>query len=48
MGITLPFTRTFDRTHRKRRSRFENGRIAELWDVGQEIPQDLPNEFGMF
>ena len=28
--------------------RFENGRIAELWDIGQAIPQDSPNEFGMF
>lgn len=28
--------------------RFENDRIAELWDVGQEIPQDSPNEHGMF
>jgi predicted SnoaL-like aldol condensation-catalyzing enzyme len=28
--------------------RFENDRIAELWDVGQAIPQDSPNENGMF
>ena len=28
--------------------RFEDGRIAEMWDVGQEIPQDSPNENGMF
>jgi predicted SnoaL-like aldol condensation-catalyzing enzyme len=28
--------------------RFENGRIAELWDVGQAIPENSPNEFGMF
>jgi predicted SnoaL-like aldol condensation-catalyzing enzyme len=28
--------------------RFENDRIAELWDVGQAIPQDSPNEHGMF
>jgi predicted SnoaL-like aldol condensation-catalyzing enzyme len=28
--------------------RFENDRIAELWDVGQEIPADSPNEHGMF
>lgn len=28
--------------------RFENERIAELWDVGQEIPEDSPNEYGMF
>jgi predicted SnoaL-like aldol condensation-catalyzing enzyme len=28
--------------------RFENDRIAELWDVGQEIPKDSPNEHGMF
>lgn len=28
--------------------RFENDRIAELWDVGQAIPQESPNEYGMF
>lgn len=28
--------------------RFENGRIAEMWDVGQAIPHDSPNEHGMF
>jgi predicted SnoaL-like aldol condensation-catalyzing enzyme len=28
--------------------RFENGRVAELWDLGQPIPDDSPNENGMF
>lgn len=28
--------------------RFEGDRIAELWDVAQEIPADLPNENGPF
>jgi predicted SnoaL-like aldol condensation-catalyzing enzyme len=28
--------------------RFENGRIAELWDVGQEVPEESPNQYGMF
>ena len=28
--------------------RFEEGRIAELWDVGQGVPEDSPNQFGMF
>jgi predicted SnoaL-like aldol condensation-catalyzing enzyme len=28
--------------------RFENDRIAELWDVGQAVPADSPNEHGMF
>jgi predicted SnoaL-like aldol condensation-catalyzing enzyme len=28
--------------------RFEQGRIAELWDVGQEVPQESPNQYGMF
>ena len=28
--------------------RFENGRIAELWDVGQPVPKDSPNQHGMF
>ena len=28
--------------------RFEGDRIAELWDVGQEVPADSPNTNGMF
>ena len=28
--------------------RFEDGRIAELWDIGQEAPLDSPNQAGMF
>src|SRR5262245_4845036 len=28
--------------------RFENGKIAELWDIGQEIPKDSPNQYGVF
>ena len=28
--------------------RFEGDRIAELWDVGQEVPKDSPNQYGMF
>lgn len=28
--------------------RFENGRIVEMWDVGQQIPKDSPNTLGMF
>jgi len=28
--------------------RFENDRIAELWDVGQAIPSESPNEYGAF
>lgn len=28
--------------------RFEEGRIVELWDVGQPIPPSSPNEHGMF
>jgi predicted SnoaL-like aldol condensation-catalyzing enzyme len=28
--------------------RFEEGRIAELWDLGMEIPADSPNRLGMF
>lgn len=28
--------------------RFENGLIAEMWDMGQEVPKDSPNELGMF
>lgn len=28
--------------------RFEDDRIAELWDVGMEAPKDSPNRNGMF
>ena len=28
--------------------RFENSRIVELWDLGQPVPEDSPNQFGMF
>ena len=28
--------------------RFEDGRIVELWDVGQGVPENSPNQFGMF
>jgi len=28
--------------------RFESGRIVELWDVGQPLPEDSPNQYGMF
>ena len=27
--------------------RFEGNLIAELWDVGQTVPADSPNEHGM-
>ncbi len=28
--------------------RFENDLIVEMWDVGQQTPENLPNENGMF
>ncbi len=28
--------------------RFENGLIAELWDIGQAVPENSPNINGMF
>lgn len=28
--------------------RFQKGRIAELWDLGQPIPETSPNQYGMF
>lgn len=28
--------------------RFKGGRIEELWDIGQPVPQDSPNQHGMF
>jgi predicted SnoaL-like aldol condensation-catalyzing enzyme len=28
--------------------RFKNGRVVELWDLGQAIEKDSPNENGMF
>jgi predicted SnoaL-like aldol condensation-catalyzing enzyme len=28
--------------------RFDQGRIVELWDLGQPIPEKSPNQYGMF
>lgn len=28
--------------------RFQDGKIIEMWDTGQEIPEDCPNENGAF
>ena len=28
--------------------RFEEGRIVELWDLGQPVPKESPNQHGMF
>jgi predicted SnoaL-like aldol condensation-catalyzing enzyme len=28
--------------------RFEDGKIAEMWDIGQMQPDPMPNELGMF
>ncbi|WP_421385208.1 nuclear transport factor 2 family protein [Bacillus salacetis] len=28
--------------------RFEEGKIVEMWDIGQPIPSDSPNEHGVF
>ena len=28
--------------------RFEEGRIVELWDLGQEAPAESPNQYGIF
>lgn len=28
--------------------RFEGDRIAELWDIGQPLPENSPNQYGMF
>ncbi len=28
--------------------RFEDNKVVELWDVGQEVPKKSPNENGMF
>jgi predicted SnoaL-like aldol condensation-catalyzing enzyme len=28
--------------------RFESGRIMELWDLGQPLPEKSPNQYGMF
>ena len=30
------------------RFRFEDDRIAELWDLAQEVPAETPNTNGMF
>jgi len=28
--------------------RFEDGKIVEMWDIGQPVPADSPNEAGAF
>jgi len=28
--------------------RFENGKVVELWDLGQQMIKDSPNENGLF
>ena len=28
--------------------RFEGDRIAELWDIGQAVPKNIVNDYGMF
>nr|WP_304219808.1 nuclear transport factor 2 family protein [Fredinandcohnia onubensis] len=28
--------------------RFENDKVVELWDIGQPLPENSPNENGMF
>jgi len=28
--------------------RFKGGRIAELWDIGVQEPEDSPNQHGLF
>lgn len=28
--------------------RFENGKIVEMWDLGQPVPAESPNQHGMF
>jgi len=28
--------------------RFEDGRIVEMWDIGQAQPDSMPNQYGMF
>ncbi len=28
--------------------RFQGNHIAELWDIGQAVPENSPNEYGMF
>ncbi len=28
--------------------RFQDGKIVEMWDVGQPVPENSPNQHGMF
>ena len=28
--------------------RFQDGHISEFWDIGQAVPEDSPNKYGMF
>jgi predicted SnoaL-like aldol condensation-catalyzing enzyme len=27
---------------------FENGRIVEIWDLDQPVPESSPNQYGLF
>ena len=29
-------------------ARLRDGRVAEMWDIGQEVPAESPNALGMF
>jgi predicted SnoaL-like aldol condensation-catalyzing enzyme len=28
--------------------RFEDDKMVEMWDIGQEVPEKSPNQYGMF
>lgn len=28
--------------------RFDRNHIVEMWDLGQQVPENMPNENGMF
>jgi hypothetical protein len=47
-AVKLGNTITTDNNTKDIIFRFEKGRIVELWDLGQPVPEISPNQYGIF